>query len=556
MDLETIKAYSIHSDYFFRKYSSSKAGISKYFSLAFKDCTSILDIGAGSGNDMNQLAKMGYEVTGVEPSDHLVSKAYAKFPSLRGKIFIDHLPELRSIAENQKFDGILCAAILMHIPHIQIFDSLNILRNRLKDGGRLLISIPKEYPNADAQTSRDQFGRLYNGLTAGQVSLILNRLGLRLLYRWEDVSAQNGIDIIWTTLFFTYEGQGKARAIDSIEAILNKDKKVATYKLALFRALAEVAGKNINSAKWKSEGYVLLPIELVVDKWIEYYWPIFESADFIPQIQRESIEYSRPVSFRKYLTRLTDHYKRSGGYEAFHIDKMKMKLNASILRDIGALKVSIKKTLIKGPIRHAGGYNIDPLLDYDRTSDSIIIPENIWTELTMLGNWIIDTTILRWAELTSKFSKGKMKPSSIIDLLLIEEKTRQINDARIIYTGLTDLRCTWTSDPIQRFEVDHVIPFSLWKNNDLWNLVPAKTSVNRDKSDRLVSDTQLIKSKDLLIHYWEQSVEKEEYRFLNEARILSGKKLNASNWKNELFNRLREAVEYTAIQRGIERWET
>jgi hypothetical protein len=294
----------------------------------------------------------------------------------------------------------------------------------------------------------------------------------------------------------------------------------------------------------------------VIDKWIEYYWPIFESEDFIPQIQKESIDYSRPVSFRKPLTKLAQRFKMSGGYEAFYIDKMKLKLDKSILEEVGSLKGKIKRTLINGPVKHAGGYNINQIFGYDPVTGSVIIPENIWKELTLLGNWIIDATILRWSELTSKFSKGTIRPSQIIDFLIPEERSRQVHDARNIYSEMDDLFCTWSSHAITNFDVDHIIPFSLWKNNDLWNLVPAKTTVNREKSDKLVSEIQLVKSKDLLIHYWTELAGKEENRFFSEARILSGIILDRKNWENALFSRLKEAVEYTAFQRGVDRWET
>lgn len=36
---------------------------------------------------------------------------------------------------------------------------------------------------------------------------------------------------------------------------------------------------------------------------------------------------------------------------------------------------------------------------------------------------------------------------------------------------------------IAGFAIDHVIPFALWHNNDIWNLLPAAPAVNTQKSD-------------------------------------------------------------------------
>jgi hypothetical protein len=553
MDSETIQAYNNYSKIFFAKYSESEEGISRHFSSSFPDPCSILDIGSASGKDLKILSEQGHNVLGVEPSQELVKLSLSKYPDLDGKIKCDQLPGLESMT--RKFDGILCSAVLMHIPHIQLFDSIVSIKNHLNENGKLLISIPHNYPGIDEGTSRDKLGRLYNGLTANQIILLFERIGFKLIEKWEDKRYFDGKEFAWISILLKLESGDTNRPLDSIEAILNRDLKVATYKLALFRAFAEIATTNSKAVKWSPDGYVLLPIDLVVDKWIEYYWPIFEFDRFIPQIQKESEIYNKQVSFRQSLTRLIQQYKSSGGLDGFHIDRMRLTLQPISFKDYGEVKSKIKSTLIYGPVRHAGGFNTkNKLLDYD-VRGFIKIPDLIWKELTLLGSWIIDATILRWAELTSKFSKGQLKPSVIIDLLLTYEKSRQINDARRIYLKHKDIRCVWTSQKISDFDVDHVIPFSLWKNNDLWNLMPAKSSVNRYKLDKLVSSTHLIKSKDNIIYFWKILCENEETRFFNEAKILSGQNMNKQNWENSLFSGLKEAVEYTAIQRGIERWE-
>ena len=117
----------------------------------------------------------------------------------------------------------------------------------------------------------------------------------------------------------------------------------------------------------------------------------------------------------------------------------------------------------------------------------------------------------------------------------------------------------WTGQPLRaqsEFHVDHVIPFSLWFNNDLWNLLPASRRVNSAKSDKLVARTTLAKSKDLIIHYWEAARREQAERFDIETRrslIRSGAD-DAAGWQNAAFAGLVENVETIAIQRGIERW--
>ena len=48
----------------------------------------------------------------------------------------------------------------------------------------------------------------------------------------------------WITLLFTLQSDQALRPIDQIEGAPNRDRKIATYKLALFRALCDIALTN------------------------------------------------------------------------------------------------------------------------------------------------------------------------------------------------------------------------------------------------------------------------------------------------------------------------
>ena len=62
----------------------------------------------------------------------------------------------------------------------------------------------------------------------------------------------------------------------------------------------------------------------------------------------------------------------------------------------------------------------------------------------------------------------------------------------------------WKANPLkQKFEVDHGIAFSLWRNNDLWNLFPATREANHAKSDRLPTSDLLHRRRDGIIGSWE-----------------------------------------------------
>jgi SAM-dependent methyltransferase len=106
MDLRTVQYYEGHADDVFIQTSPGDSGVEKYFALAFPPGAEILDVGAGSGRDLDTLIREEYEAYGVEPSRRLRELASENFPRLLGRIYSGVLPGLAADL-NRKFDGVL-----------------------------------------------------------------------------------------------------------------------------------------------------------------------------------------------------------------------------------------------------------------------------------------------------------------------------------------------------------------------------------------------------------------------------------------------------------------
>lgn len=557
MDGETLKFYSENALELARKYDASVGGVSNYFRQAFIPGSKILEIGCGSGRDLRYLHEMGYSADGVDACEEFIEIASGKKTGYNTVIIKDSLPELKNISD-KSYDGILCSAVLMHLPEEQLFDASFSIRRILKKDGRLLISLPLQDETIDSETKRDKLGRLFNIIAPEKIQLLFERIGFKLLSRWDSNDSMNREHRKWAIMLFELESTFGSRPIDTIESVLSKDKKVATYKLALFRALSDLAMTNYNLAAWKMNGAVEIPVENIAEKWIEYYWPIFESEKFIPQIQKES-DNGKPIAFRELLTNLIKVSKLNGGMSGFSnfiLNYRNNKLESSTKVLHRRLLSKIKRTIIEGPIKHAGGAGSDSVFAYDQ--GNLIVPAGIWMELSMMGSWIHDATILRWAELTARMSNNTIKPSEIIDCLLkvpIEE--RDVHSAKSFYDGLIDKVCVWSGVRIEnKYAIDHAIPFVLWKNNDLWNLLPTDPAQNGKKKDMLPTSNVVKRQKNLIVYYWGLMRKRYQARFEFETERLAGIGVfKNENWENKLFATFSEAIEYTAIQRGVSRWQ-
>jgi len=454
-----------------------------------------------------------------------VKHAVVTHPNLAGRVSVGQLPELQE-KPDADFDAVLCSAVLMHVPEEQLFDAAFGIRRVLKPNGRLLLSLPVE-STIDPSTRRDASGRLFSGLTAERCQLLFERLGFNLAQRWDNPDSLGRPERTWASLLFVLQSDDGKRSIDRIEMVLNKDRKVATYKLALFRALAELAMTNYNLAIWRIDGKVLLPLNAVAEKWIEYYWPIFESDNLVPQIQAENPDNAHQrVAFRPLLTELVDAYTGRGSLTRYVLESRNGSLPEEIVRLQKQVFAKTASTIRAGPVTHAGGAGTETtVFEYDKRTKCIVMDADLWRELSLMGTWVRDATILRWAELTAHLSQDQLKPSQVVDLLLTEPlPEREVNDARSLYLKMPGKRCVWTDRSLTGtgFEVDHTIPFALWHNNDLWNLLPACRAANNQKRDKLPTRNLLHARKDAVVAYWEALREAHTVRFEREAVNFGG----------------------------------
>jgi hypothetical protein len=383
--------------------------------------------------------------------------------------------------------------------------------------------------------------------------------------------------------------------VDEIETIITRDKKDATYKLALLRALCDIAQYEPHMAKWRQDGTVSVPLGLVAEKWLLYYWPIIELDLALGRVaipQKRGLEINKPIAFRRAVRDLAAAYAPHNGLSALYNDYKAGTIPAQCRPLLDMALNTIAKTIVSGPVTYAGGalegegsyFGFEgaqsaahkctsPQATCDRLG-RIIVPGGAWREMSLIGHWVSESIILRWAELTYELSEKQVPIKDIIDRLLIRPVTdRDVQFARKIYAGTPDLRCVWTDKPLKKdFAVDHTIPFSISRNNDLWNLLPAAPAVNLAKSDKLVAKPVILKQRDAVIHYWEllqaQSPDRFEVEITralfhasfptnNQQPITINRGAPCAappNWQLTAFAGLIEQVETIAIQRGLLRW--
>jgi len=476
-----------------------------------------LDIGAGSGRDAAWLRDMGYDVVAVEPSRTMRAAAMAFHPDRAIHWLDDQLPSLSGTHRlGLSFDIILMSGVFMHVRPEDRARAFRKIVTLLKPGGRLLLSV------------RDGAGsptRPMWPVPQGEVERFSRDSGLSLVNVGTRDDLQGRTDVHWTTYVLQLPDDG-AGALPLLRGIILNDEKSSTYKLGLLRAIARVADTSPALAVERTDADIVdLPLGAIALNWLRLYLPL--AAADLPQLPgnrgADRLGFAGDA-FRKLLAeRLSGQDLRLGarfsGERALWVAQALLDARTTIGRMPAHFirypnsTVPVFEASPKRPPRP--GHEL--ILDAEtlRAYGSLGVPGPVWRTLQRLGAWIEPVLISEWSRLIQNFGQrmGRaVAPGEAEAALLWIDPARDTALARHVAGRLIDngqtIHCVWTGSALRmdNLDIDHCLPWSAWPCGDLWNLLPARPSVNRNhKRDRLPSSLALFAARDGLKRWWAQA---------------------------------------------------
>ena len=175
-----------------------RSAISHHFESTFAAGGRVLDVGCGKGRDLVALLDMGFDAYGIEPHAAMRAQACARDARVPGRVVEATLPDIGQ-PFGGGFDGVLCSAVLMHVPPAALPASLAALAALLAPGGRLLMALPHMQDELLVD-GRDPDGRQFANHAPEHVQALLLGHGLGLLARTE--LATPSPDTRWRILRF------------------------------------------------------------------------------------------------------------------------------------------------------------------------------------------------------------------------------------------------------------------------------------------------------------------------------------------------------------------
>ena len=189
MDHPTLAYYNAHAPELAVRYEQVSSIAVARFESTFTKGSKLLDIGCGSGRDLALLARMGFDVYGVDPSAEFIQLAQQTHPDLEGRLSNGGLPEL-GIPFGGNFDGVLCYGVLMHLNMEALIRSVKSLRACMKPHGRVIVAVPTKKPGISPE-HRDEVGRLFQLHRGEDLQSLFASNGFELIEQW---SNQDNID--------------------------------------------------------------------------------------------------------------------------------------------------------------------------------------------------------------------------------------------------------------------------------------------------------------------------------------------------------------------------
>jgi hypothetical protein len=307
-----------------------------------------------------------------------------------------------------------------------------------------------------------------------------------------------------------------------ISTILRHDRKTASYKIALIRSLNDLA---LGYAHLAEIGDALaVSLRSLAAFWVAYYWPFVSSVQPIQQgIHPEN---KQDISFRPALTKLRQAWENMISSESLASDGFFL---VSEFRSahhhyqypiplIEAYNQSIRDIAkaIRQPVRYAGPgqYSVfNPPRAWKELQASqlnivcipgtlanekcIVVDAELWSSFTELSLWIEALCIHEWSIFTEGITG--LNRGMIYTLLTDRPDNRrpltwERNQIEILMMEGRIFECPWTGRKlmVQNYDLDHLLPLSVYPINELWNLVPADPGFNRNKKrDRLPGHSAL-----------------------------------------------------------------
>jgi len=361
-------------------------------------------------------------------------------------------------------------------------------------------------------------------------------------------------------------------ALSQINKIIEQDKISSTYKFALMKSTIDACQRYDNLIQ-TDDALAKIPLGLIVESWIFDYLPFVfnrirqqNSGNILnSEIESAYDELFKYMQLDPKKTIWEDAYEKIySQYISLQLDTVQSQILLNLSRKIAA-------TITKMPMKYSGDNHYE-IYNPEKTTFGRIRLEVTYNRKFLIDNFGLfsiskdhynifrymgqslygtSTIARRWREITYSLNQQKLVNDQI-DLMIFKTifANRNTNIARQYLPD--DCTCVWSNRPLKngKFDIDHILPYSVWFNNDLWNLLPTDPKINSKKSNKIPSPDLISKQEKVIISYWDIYEKKAKELFDYQIRTSLAAENSSTLGKKRYIDAMCKKADYLIRQRG------
>lgn len=377
-----------------------------------------------------------------------------------------------------------------------------------------------------------------------------------------------------------------------ISTILKHDAKVTSYKIALLRAINDVVLSFPDLRNYNKP--VAIPLRVLAEFWVAYYWPFVSPNKSILQGPRQVARGAlrNDMAFRPYATAFYSEWaklcvgvpKPSDGFfiiNELRVPRKRASYPKQLLDAYNQTIKAISKT-IEMPIRYAGPkgeqwtiFNkparyaqlegqVVPVPGTQSYDLCLTIHPELWQAFRQMSLWVEALCIHEWCLFTEKVMQedGGFIDRGVVYRLLTDRPdnrrplTWERNNIDLLILDGKEFICPWTERRINHlieYDIDHILPVSVYPTNELWNLVPSDPQFNSQvKRDRLPSIDRLHRAEPHLILTYSHYLSSDHLASaIYEDAVIRFSNLRVDNLAQTIASAVIDFVHQTADSRNL-----
>jgi cyclopropane fatty-acyl-phospholipid synthase-like methyltransferase len=187
--MKTINYYNTNYQDLISKYNNAKMKeLNKIIDKFIDKDDYVLDIGFGSGRDLNYIKNITKNIYGLDASIEFINNLKQDV-FYKNKVSVSILPQIDTTFFNiNKFDVIISIAVLMHLKKHDITKTIRNIKNKLNFNGKVIISystIGRDNDERDFyEISKNEMTNLFNNENFKEIEFIINKDSLNRKIEW------------------------------------------------------------------------------------------------------------------------------------------------------------------------------------------------------------------------------------------------------------------------------------------------------------------------------------------------------------------------------------